>query len=172
MNGCLLLNCRYKVSQHSIMLGELSECTGLNFAQIRSRTCINMSNVGSPLQTDSPESSCKYRDVLTARHQGSGMLQLPSTHLRVLADDWKAESCHRLYRPLISQQIRILELECGTGVQPLRCRLLRATLTSVDGCRLDEESGPRELVEFDALSYSWVSALQSPTQQPSRSNSR
>jgi len=106
----------------------------------------------------SHESGCRYWDPWTAAYKESSAL-LSMHKSQALKDDEMVRIRDKLYLPLVPQQIRILKLLSGLPTEPLKCMLLRATITTVDGCRLDEIDHERNLVQFDALSYSWVSGM-------------
>lgn len=58
----------------------------------------------------------------------------------------------RLYKPLKSWQTRIILLEPGTFVDPLKCELVTVDMIPYEGVVLHEKE---ELVAYEALSYCW-----------------
>lgn len=58
----------------------------------------------------------------------------------------------QLYRPLLSWQMRLVELEAAQVDEPLKCRLLTADIIHFEGVAIRETL---QVVQYEALSYAW-----------------
>lgn len=102
-------------------------------------------SVGRPCELDCP--------IKVAFAKPPHQLSTRPLHRREAAT--KAEMMHvsnQLYSPIKPWQTRILRLQPGQPHEPISCKLEVAELVCFEGIGL---SGEPELVQFEALSYSW-----------------